>query len=94
MGVFSLFGGQEEEKTATGGVSNVVTVGEPISLNEKELFIMITIICVIKILELMYMTYKINARRIKKKMNDRQLMMSNLNLNRLGNFNQNKNSVV
>jgi hypothetical protein len=53
MGWFNWFADDSETKIEQeGGISNIVTIGEPITLNEKELIIMIFIICIIKIIEL------------------------------------------
>lgn len=46
--------------------NNVVQVSGSVSLEEKELFILVAIICVIKLLEFIYMAYKIHHKKLKK----------------------------
>lgn len=47
--------------------NNLVQITGDVSLAEKELFLMITIICVIKIVEFLYMAFKVHHKHTKRR---------------------------
>lgn len=47
--------------------NNIVQITGDVSLAEKELFVMITIICAVKVMEFLYMAFKVHHKHTKKR---------------------------
>jgi hypothetical protein len=74
---------KSEESKVEGGIANkianVVTIGAPVSLDEKELFWMLTIITCIKIFEFLYMIHRLIDKKAKKNLKER-IMLETVNI--------------
>lgn len=72
------FGGSDvsEEKTvdATGVVTNVINADKPVNIEAFEIIVLLTILVVIKLIELVYVFFKTYNKSLKKKYNNRNNM--------------------
>lgn len=69
----AMFWGSSEEESkvvdTNGAINNNVVLqeGQPLNVFSYELIILLSIICLIRIIEFGYFVYRMNARRLKKK---------------------------
>jgi hypothetical protein len=65
MGIF----GSSEEQTleSTGEVNNNVIVGNPVDVENEEIVFLLSVICILKLLEFGYICFKAYNRSVKRK---------------------------